>query len=70
MQIIGAGRDKTFITNGGFEIRGTKEEGEESGHARYDHERSEWCGLYNDNGLSFLCKDMTFTQCGDSGVLR
>ena len=25
-------------------------------------------GLYANNGLSFLCKDMTFTQCGGSGV--
>ena len=25
-------------------------------------------GLLNENGLSFLCKDMTFTQCGDCGV--
>ena len=23
-----------------------------------------YSGLYNNNGLSFLCKDMTFTQCG------
>jgi hypothetical protein len=26
------------------------------------------CGLYADNGLSFLCKDMTFTQCRSYGV--
>ena len=25
-------------------------------------------GLWAENGLSFLCKDMTFTQCGWSGV--
>jgi hypothetical protein len=25
-------------------------------------------GLYGYNGLSFLCKDMTFTQCDYSGV--
>ena len=26
------------------------------------------CGLYAIDGLSFLCKDMTFTQCGQIGV--
>ena len=25
-------------------------------------------GLFASNGLSFLCKEMTFTQCGYSGV--
>ena len=30
---------------------------------------SSGCGLLNDNGLSFLCKDMTFTQCGGHGVV-
>jgi hypothetical protein len=31
MQIIGAGRDKTFIQDGGFDIQGSKEEGKKRG---------------------------------------
>jgi hypothetical protein len=68
IQIIGAGRDKTFIQGGGFDIRGTKEVGktvvlkdmtisETSGH-----------GVYGNNGLSWLCDSLTITQCGGDGV--
>ena len=67
MKIIGAGRDKTFITNGGFDIQGTKEEGKNVGLKDMTM-RSKGTGLNADNGLSFLCKDMTFTQCGGIGV--
>jgi hypothetical protein len=67
IMIIGAGQEKTII-HGGFKIQGTKEEGK-----RVDMQgmtmRSIGCGLYSNNGLSFLCKDMTFTQCGLNGVV-
>ena len=61
LMIRGAGQEKTII-HGGFKIQGTKEE------KRVDMQGmtmkgSRLSGLLNDNGLSFLCKDMTFTQC-------
>jgi len=72
MKIIGAGRDKTII-HGGFKIGGMEEEVNPpiiksvvvqgmtmkgpGGH-----------GLVARNGLSFLCRRMTFTQCGIYGV--
>jgi hypothetical protein len=63
MKIIGAGQEKTII-HGGFEIQGMKEEGKRVNMQRMTMRGSGAEGLYNDNGLSFLCKDMTFTQCG------
>ena len=68
MKIIGDGQDKTFIINGGFEIKGTKEEGKIVDMQGMTMKGSSGYGLYGNNGLSFLCKDMTFTQCGWSGV--
>ena len=68
MKIIGAGRDKTIIHGGGFRITGTKEEGKEVVVQGMTMKGSSQSGLLNDNGLSFLCKDMTFTQCGWHGV--
>ena len=69
MKIIGAGRDKTIIHGGGFRITGTKEEGKEVVMQGMTMNGSRVSGLYNDNGLSFLCKDMTFTECGIYGVV-
>jgi hypothetical protein len=69
LKIVGAGRDKTFIRGGGFAILGTKEEGKEvtmSGMTVRDTQHA--TGIFGVDGLSFLCKDMTFTQCGSSGV--
>ena len=68
MKIIGAGRDKTIIHGGGFRILGTKEEGKEVVVQDMTSSRAAGYGLSANNGLSFLCKDMTFTQCGQCGV--
>jgi hypothetical protein len=68
LQIIGAGRDKTFILNGGFHIQGKNEEGKNVVLKDFTMKRSKVCGLANKNGLSFLCDSLTITQCGRSGV--
>ena len=68
IMIIGAGQDKTII-HGSFNIEGTKEEQKRVNMQGITMKGSSQSGLYNDNGLSFLCKDMTFTQCGQSGVV-
>ena len=68
LKIVGAGRDKTII-HAGFEIRGTKEEGKSVVVQGMTMKGASQCGLRNENGLSFLCKDMTFTQCGWHGVI-
>jgi hypothetical protein len=67
IMIIGAGQDKTAI-HGGFKIQGTKEEKKRVNMQGMTMKGSSGRGLYANNGLSFLCKDMTFTQCGGSGV--
>ena len=68
MKIIGAGRDKTIIHGGGFRITGTKEEKKRVDMQGMTMKGSSHCGLSASNGLSFLCKDMTFTQCRQIGV--
>jgi hypothetical protein len=67
--IVGAGQDKTII-HGGFQIQqGTKEEKKTVNIQGMTMKGSKGSGLYNINyGLSFLCKDMTFTQCDRHGV--
>jgi len=69
LKIVGAGRDKTII-HGGFEMgfRGTKEEGKNVVLKDITITGANGDGLRAINGLSFLCKDMTFTQCGGCGV--
>ena len=67
IMIIGAGQEKTII-HGGFKIEGTKEEKKRVDMQGMAMKGSNGSGLYNYNGLSFLCKDMTFTQSGYSGV--
>ena len=69
MKIIGAGRDKTSIHGGGFRIAGTKEEGKKVFVQGMTMKGTSNSGLFASNGLSFLCKDMTFTQCGEHGVV-
>jgi hypothetical protein len=64
--ILGAGQDKTII-HGGFNIQGTKEEGKNV-VLKDMTMRSNAAGLVAENGLSFLCDRMTFTQCGRFGV--
>ena len=70
MMIIGAGRNKTFIRDGGFLIKGIKEEGKRvelkgmtiNGSKKYVH------GVVGSAGLSFLCVNITITQCGATGL--
>jgi hypothetical protein len=67
LMIRGAGQEKTII-HGGFKIEGTKEEKKRVDMQGMTMKGSSRHGLRNDNGLSFLCKDMTFTQCRFHGV--
>jgi hypothetical protein len=69
MKVIGAGRDKTTIHGSGFRIGGTKEEGKTAVLKGMTMKGSSELGLLNQNGLSFLCDSMTFTQCGSEGVV-
>jgi hypothetical protein len=68
ISIHGAGRTKTIIQGKGIVIEGTKEEKKRVNMQGMNMKGSRYAGLYNSNGLSFLCKDMTFTQCGGCGV--
>jgi hypothetical protein len=68
LKIVGAGRDKTTI-HGGFMIQGTKEEGTQVVLKDLTVSGASENGLFNNNGLSFLCTRMTFTQCGEDGVV-
>ena len=68
LMMIGAGRNKTFLDGYDLRIGGTKEEGKEVVVQDMTSSRAVGSGLYGYNGLSFLCKDMTFTQCGYCGV--
>ena len=68
ISIHGAGQDKTLIEGCGIEIKGPKEEKKRVNMQGMTMKGSSGRGLYANNGLSFLCKDMTFTQCGGSGV--
>jgi hypothetical protein len=67
LMIRGAGQEKTII-HGGFQIVGTKEEKKRVDMQGMTMKGSSRSGLKARNGLSFLCKDMTFTQCGWHGV--
>ena len=68
ISIHGAGQDKTILQRHGIKIRGTKKEKSRVNMQGMTMKGSSRCGLDNDGGLSFLCKDMTFTQCGWNGV--
>jgi hypothetical protein len=68
MQIIGAGRDQTFVKGGGFVIQGTKEEGKNVELKDMTISETSEYGVYGENGLSWLCDSMTITQCGECGV--
>ena len=64
LMMIGAGRNKTFLTGcRGLRIGGTQEEGKRVNMQDFTMKGSSSHGLFASNGLSFLCKDMTFTQC-------
>jgi hypothetical protein len=62
MMILGAGQDKTII-HGGFKIQGKSKEGKKVVLQDMSMMDSIDSGLVGDNGLSFLCERMTFTQC-------
>ena len=68
LKIVGAGRDKTTIHGGGFLIQGTKKDGQKVVLKDMTISGASEDGLDASNGLSFLCKDMTFTQCRTYGV--
>ena len=68
ISIHGAGQDNTTLQRHGIQIQGTKEEKKRVDMQGMTMKGSSGDGLSNYNGLSFLCKDMTFTQCGYCGV--
>ena len=68
ISIHGAGQNKSFIQRHGIQIQGTKEEKKRVNMQGMTMKGSSGYGLLCQNGLSFLCKDMTFTQCGLHGV--
>jgi hypothetical protein len=68
MKIIGAGQNKTIFFGFGFEIQAKKEKGKRVVLKNMTMKESKSFGLYNNNGLSFLCDSMTFTQCRSNGV--
>ena len=68
ISLHGAGQDKTILRDYGILIQGPKEEGKEVVVQGMTMKGSSRSGLLAYNGLSFLCKDMTFTQCGGHGV--
>ena len=70
INIIGAGRDQTFVKGYGFAIQGKKEEGKNVvlKDMTISLTKGGSPGLSARHGLSFLCKDMTFTQCRNHGV--
>jgi len=68
ISIHGAGQDRTILHGYGIKIKGTKEEKKRVDMQGMTMKGSSGSGLWAKNGLSFLCKEMTFTQCGGSGV--
>ena len=68
ISIHGAGQDETILQGHGFEIRGSRKEKKRVNMQGMTTKGSSRDGLHADNGLSFLCKRMTFTQCRTGGV--
>jgi len=69
ISIHGAGQDKTILQGGkGIMIQGPNKEKKRVNMQSMTMKGSSESGLLGINGLSFLCKDMTFTQCGWNGV--
>ena len=69
INIIGAGRDQTFVKGCGFESRGKKEEGKNVVLKDMTISETSGHGVVALNGsLSWLCDSLTITQCGRSGV--
>jgi hypothetical protein len=67
MKMIGAGQTETFLSGYGFEIKG-KRAVEHVELKEMTTSRAYGNGLYDNNGLSFLCDRITFTKCGGIGV--
>jgi hypothetical protein len=70
MKIIGAGQDKTFIQNGGFQIFAQKGDNEEKKmELKGMTVREGGHGLCTSlTSTPFVCDSMTFTQCTGTGV--
>jgi hypothetical protein len=68
INIIGAGRDQTFVKGYGFKIEGTKEEGKNVVLKDMTISETSDNGVEGYDGLSWLCDSMTITQCGGCGV--
>jgi hypothetical protein len=68
INIIGAGRDQTFVKGYGFKIGGKKEEGKNVVLKHMTISETSKNGVYGYDGLSFLCDSLTITQCGQWGV--
>jgi hypothetical protein len=68
ISIHGAGQTNTILQGKGIKIEGTKEEKKRVNMKGMAMKGSSGYGLLCQNGLSFLCKDMTFTQCRSYGV--
>ena len=68
ISIYGAGQDKSIFQGKGIQIKGPKKEKKRVNMQDFTMKGSRGHGLLTDNGLSFLCKDMTITQCGGHGV--
>ena len=68
INIIGAGRDQTFVKGGGFRIEGKKEEGKNVVLKDMTISETSDNGVVGINGLSWLCDSLTTTQCGCCGV--
>ena len=68
ISLHGAGHDKTILQRHGIQNKGPKKEKERVNMQGMTIKGSSGHGLSAFDGLSFLCKDMTFTQCGYCGV--
>ena len=67
ISIHGAGQNKTILQRHGIQIEGPKKEKKRVNMQGMTMKGSSGHGLWARNGLSFLCKDMTFTQCRGCG---
>ena len=68
INIIGAGRDQTFVKGYGFRIEGEKEEGKNVALKDMTISETSESGVVGMYGLSWLCDSLTITQCGECGV--
>jgi hypothetical protein len=69
INIIGAGRDQTFVKGRGFKIHtGEKEEGKNVVLKDMTISETSDNGVHGLNSLSWLCDSLTITQCNYSGV--